>query len=204
MPAESASMRLRSLLLSLGGCVWGTGVIAGFAAAERYAGTPGAPATPGASWPVTACIEHDEARPTLLLFLHPCCPCSSATVEELSHLLARCGDRLATTVLFVSDPLLGTDWRQGGLWTDVAALPGVTELEDAGGAQARLFGARTSGQAQLWGADGALLFSGGLTAARGHAGDNAGVSAVEELVLHGHGARSAPVFGCALVGAEVP
>ena len=197
-------MRLRSIVLGLACIAWGSGVVAGFSTAERYAGTPGALATPGASWPATASVERDAARPTLLLFLHPCCPCSRATVEELSRLLARCGDRLATQVIFVSDPQLGTDWRQGGLWEDVAALPGVTELEDPGGTQARLFGARTSGQAELYGADGALLFSGGLTAARGHAGDNAGVDAVQAFVLHGHGAASAPVFGCALVGAQTP
>jgi hypothetical protein len=197
-------MRLRSIVLGLACIAWGSGVVAGFSTAERYAGTPGAPGAPCASWPAGASLERDASRPTLLLFLHPRCPCSDATVEELSRLLARCGERMTTQVLFVTDPALGTDWRQAGLWSDVAALPGVTELEDAGGVEARRFGARTSGQAQLFGADGALLFAGGLTAARGHAGDNAGVDAIEGLVLHGHGASSTPVFGCALPGAVSP
>ena len=46
---------------------------------------------------------------------------------------------------------------------------------------------------------GSLVFSGGITAARGHEGDNHGRSAIEDHLLHG-GARVAhtPVFGCDL------
>ena len=44
-----------------------------------------------------------------------------------------------------------------------------------------------------------LLFSGGITVARGHAGDNTGRGAIEELI-DGETAvsRRTPVFGCAL------
>ena len=47
-------------------------------------------------------------------------------------------------------------------------------LRDDDGAEARRFGAETSGQTLLYDARGALAFSGGITGARGHAGDNAG------------------------------
>ena len=195
-------MRVRSVLLGLVCIAWVGGVVAGFGVAERHAGTPGAPGAAPRSWPAAGNVSRDPSRPTLLLFLHPLCPCSSATIEELARVLAHCGDRLATRVLFVTDPRLGTDWQQGGSWSAVAALPGVTELQDAGGEQARLFGAQTSGQALLFAPDGTLLFAGGLTAGRGHAGDNPGASAVQDLVLHGRGTACTPVFGCALPGAE--
>jgi hypothetical protein len=51
----------------------------------------------------------------------------------------------------------------------------------------------------LYNSDGQLLFSGGITGARGHEGDNAG----EDLVIAGLngqnvGFQHTPVFGCSL------
>jgi hypothetical protein len=44
-----------------------------------------------------------------------------------------------------------------------------------------------------------LIFHGGITAARGHAGMNAGRAALEQFALSGIGGRaSTPVFGCPL------
>jgi hypothetical protein len=43
------------------------------------------------------------------------------------------------------------------------------------------------------------VFSGGITASRGHEGDNAGRAAIEQLVRHERADRlSTWVFGCAL------
>jgi hypothetical protein len=76
----------------------------------------------------------------------------------------------------------------------------VTVLDDVDGTEARRFGALTSGQVVVYDADGRLRFSGGITPARGHAGDNAGRSAIIALL---EGASSAsvetPVFGCSLL-----
>jgi hypothetical protein len=70
---------------------------------------------------------------------------------------------------------------------------------DEGGAEARRFGATTSGHAVLYSPDGRLLFRGGLTGARGHAGDNANLDALAAVL---DGAPSphinVPVFGCPL------
>lgn len=51
----------------------------------------------------------------------------------------------------------------------------------------------------LYGADGRLLFSGGITGSRGHSGDNEGRRAIVSL-LTGEGAYKSdtPVFGCSL------
>jgi hypothetical protein len=65
--------------------------------------------------------------------------------------------------------------------------------------EAGRFGAETSGHTLLYGADGRLLFSGGITASRGHAGENAGESAIIALVNHQTPLRSQTlVFGCSL------
>jgi hypothetical protein len=53
----------------------------------------------------------------------------------------------------------------------------------------------------LYDADGVLLFTGGITGARAHAGDNAGrqalVALLNEMKPNG---RTATVFGCSLFG----
>jgi hypothetical protein len=79
----------------------------------------------------------------------------------------------------------------------------VEILRDDDAVEARRFGVFTSGQSLLYAPDGALLFSGGITASRGHAGDNAGIAAIAALA-RGRGAATTetPVFGCALRSEE--
>jgi hypothetical protein len=75
----------------------------------------------------------------------------------------------------------------------------VKVVVDPEGLEAGRFGAETSGHTLLYGTDGRLLFSGGLTASRGHAGENVGESAIIALVNHQTPLRSQTlVFGCAL------
>jgi hypothetical protein len=75
----------------------------------------------------------------------------------------------------------------------------VKVVFDPDGVEARRFGAETSGHTQLFGTSGRLLFSGGITASRGHAGSNTGESAIIALVNNQTPARTQTlVFGCSL------
>ena len=140
-----------------------------------------------------------EAGMTLVMLAHPHCPCTRASVGELAEVMARVQGRADAFVLFSKPASSGDDWDDTGLRRSAAAIAGVTVLSDADGAEARRFGAETSGHTLLFAADGRLLFSGGITQSRGHAGDNAGASAIVSLV-HNEGAERAEtfVFGCAL------
>lgn len=202
-----AALRRRPVLLAAGVLAWGGAVAAGFAELVRYEHRAGALARPAVASARVAPGELARDVPTLLLFLHPRCPCSVATIEELNRLLARRAGALAVTAHVYADPALGADWARGALWNAARSLPGVDVREDLLGATARRFDARVSGQALLFAPDGALLFSGGLTGSRGHAGDNPGRAAVEAL-LDGAPAGptlTTPVFGCALrADAEAP
>ncbi|HUR59158.1 MAG TPA: hypothetical protein VM029_15690, partial [Opitutaceae bacterium] len=92
------------------------------------------------------------------------------------------------------------DWPHTDLWRRAAAIPGVKVLTDVDGRAAARFGAVTSGQALLFDTAGRLLFSGGITGARGHQGDNAGRRAVVARVFGRETAPAhTPVFGCSLV-----
>jgi hypothetical protein len=68
---------------------------------------------------------------------------------------------------------------------------------DVGGSVAGQFHANTSGEVLVYDSRGKLCFHGGITAARGHAGDNLGESAVIAIALGGKSyVERCPVFGC--------
>jgi hypothetical protein len=75
----------------------------------------------------------------------------------------------------------------------------VTVLTDEKGTEAAKFGAKTSGHTLVFDREGTLLFSGGITGSRGHAGANAGESAVLAALRGETMAQSRTlVFGCSL------
>jgi hypothetical protein len=113
--------------------------------------------------------------------------------------------RVAGRVLFVRPAGLPEGWEQTDTWRTAQAIPGVTVAVDPDGVEAARFGARTSGQVLLYGEDGRLLFSGGITPIRGHGGASAGQERIVSLVTTGRAdAATSRVFGCALGGAGSP
>jgi hypothetical protein len=107
---------------------------------------------------------------------------------------------LNASVLFIKPPGAGSDWDDTELRRSAAAIPGVTVITDTDGTEAARFGATTSGHTFLFDRTGALLFSGGITASRGHAGRNAGESAIIAAVNGRPRDRArTPVFGCSLI-----
>ncbi len=113
--------------------------------------------------------------------------------------MADCRGLVRAQVLFFQPEEMSDDWVKTDLWHVAAAIPGVNVHADPRGAEARLFHSVTSGQAVLYDAGGSLLFQGGITLARGHAGDNPGRSAIEALLKQSNvHAVGTPVFGCAL------
>lgn len=153
---------------------------------------------PLAWWPEGAVTEKNPRGHTLVVALHPECPCSRATVVELDKLMSGAAGRLAARVLFVQYPEV--DAEASRLWAQARRIPGVALAVDDGGVEAKRFDLRTSGETRLYAADGKLVFQGGITASRGHEGDNPGSAAVLDIVQGGTAdvLHSTPVFGCAL------
>ena len=165
----------------------------------QYSQTVGATGIPPAHWPDTSKARLDPNRPNLVMFLHPRCPCSRATLGELEKLVAHCQGLFNSQVWFIQPEGMTDEWVKTGMWHSAAAIPGVQVDIDHDGEEARRFQAVTSGQTLLYDAKGTLLFQGGITLARSHAGDNPGRDAIESLlrqkITH---ATITPVFGCAL------
>jgi hypothetical protein len=183
------------------GVLWLAVVIAGFAVLGRWDNEPGAAARASAQWPAGSHIARDTTRPTLVMLAHPRCSCTRASIEELAEVMARAAHRPKAFVVFIKPGGVGAEWEKTDLWQSAAAIPDVTVLRDEHGLEAQRFGGETSGQTFLYDADGSLLFTGGTTASRGHAGDNAGrASLVALLNQHAASASGTPVFGCPLFG----
>jgi len=184
--------------------VWLLVVGAGFAFVLTYENTPGTTAHAPGLWPAESAIKRELKRPELIVFAHPQCPCTRATIEELNRLLARKKGKVNTQVWFYQPDELETDWSYSGLWKTAASIPGVAVMKDFGGREASRFGAQTSGIVYLYGTDGKLLFKGGITAGRGHEGENEGAEIITRLLS---GTRfemsTAPVYGCSLLSCEL-
>jgi hypothetical protein len=181
--------------------VWTMAVGTGMALLWNYEVAPGVAATAPARWPESSRIARATDRPTLLMLLHPQCPCSKASLEELDRLMARVHHRVAARVLFVIPPDAPEDWARTDLWRQASGIRGVSVVGDRDALEAERFHAATSGEALLYGTDGRLLFSGGITGSRGHAGDNTGRSALLAFLTDREAAtRNTPVFGCSLLG----
>ena len=176
---------------------------AGFALLARHQSRAGDSGRPERTCPPAYASLLDPRRPTLILFAHPQCPCTVATVAELERIAAKCAGRLHVTVCVDAPAEFPPELVHGRTWERASTTPGFDVREDAEGSIARAFGARTSGHAMLFAPNGALLFEGGLTGSRGHEGDNAGALAVVDLV-YGRPASclSTPVYGCALFAAD--
>ena len=195
-----SSRRWSFIARGLIGLAWLLGVGGGMRWLGRYESTPWrAGETPG-NWPAEVPLVGPQGRPILLLALHPRCPCSRASVAQLARVMARCEGRLSARALVFTPVGAGrSDWGSE-LLDRLRPIPGVSVVEDRGGITARRFGAFTSGHAVLYDPTGQLLFTGGLTAARGHAADNAASDTVVLLATGGtHRPGTAPVFGCPIL-----
>ena len=185
--------------------VWIVVLTSGFFALWRYAYEPGRSADAQREWPAASRVARDPHRPTLVLLLSPGCPCSQATLAELARLLARAPHRPAIRAIVDTSGAGETPIGQTRLGQTLQSLPGVETVVDRDGREAAAFGGYVSGQTFLYDAAGRLQFSGGLTAARGHEGDNDGVDAVVAMLADGPAPIDrTPVYGCVLEGASPP
>lgn len=190
--------------LALGTAAWLLAVGVGIAALGAYSNAVGRTGEPPQHWPADAGLGRVADRPTLVLVAHPRCPCTRATLGELERLLAQNRRSLQIQILFVVPSGMPADWADTDLWRTARQLPGVEVHRDPDGAKSRRFGALTSGHVVLYDRDGRLQFRGGITAARGHAGDNAGRAAILALLAGEPSVppTRTPVFGCPLFAAS--
>lgn len=181
------------------GILWVGLILFGIGWLERYSHTEGAQAKTPMQWPKASSLQ-PSVNPTLLVFLHPECSCSEATVSELDKLLAQIPKSVQTYAVFVQPETWSEKDVKGSLWNRTKRIPNVKLIIDKNREEAKLFGAMTSGHTLAYDKIGKLIFSGGITGARGHEGDNEGEETVIKLLNNDKNIRTAQtkIFGCGL------
>lgn len=172
-------MRMKRVMFFAASVLWIVATIAGIGALWEYAERPGVTGPTPDHWPANVSRDLMAAdRPTLMVFFHPECPCSQATVTELSRVMTHAPNAFSARVYVYDSTQMERPAPEGPIWQAASQIPGVQVLADRDGKIARAFGAETSGVSLLYDATGRLLFQGGITGARGHEGDNANEDAL--------------------------
>jgi len=185
--------------LMVGAVAWLLVVFAATTALWKHQETPGEVAVAPHDWPETTRLSRTAGRPTAVLFVHPFCPCTPASIEELRQVAEQMRGKLDVHVVFTLPEGSDASWRTGPNWQAAATIPGAQLRVDDGAEETRRFRARTSGLVALYDAQARLVFNGGITGARGHVGDNGGRQRMLEQLLDPEApAATWPVFGCSL------
>lgn len=190
------SIRLRNALLVAAAALWLGAIGVGGFAMLNHAYSAGPAVEVDEQWPAGDTIPWTRSSPVVVMMVHPNCPCSVASMEQLDRLLAASPGRVEAFAVFRSST---TPNQRGAVRRHAERIPGLRVIDDVNGRVASLFDARTSGETFMFGTDGALLFHGGLTPSRGHAGAGTGHDALL-AILHGRtpAVSSAPAFGCSI------
>jgi hypothetical protein len=175
--------------------LWLVLILACLCSLLSYQAQAGKQAEPPLTWP--GHLSPGESF-TLLLFVHPGCPCTRASLRQLERLTAKEWPGLKTYAVFSTPQGVEPDFHQTDLWRFAVRIPGVTAWLDTDGRVSQEFGCFTSGQALLYDREGLLKFSGGVTDSRGHEGDSVGIEAITGHLKNQEGVPSTEVYGCPL------
>lgn len=179
--------------------LWILVVAGGMVSLEAYKSTAGEQVPAPADWPAASNLPRVAGLKTLVMMSHPKCPCTRASLAELETLLTQYRERLTVHVLFVRPKDVPYEWTRTDLWQTASRIGGVHVLVDDNSTEADRFKGLTSGQVVLYDAEGRLEFNGGITGARGHVGDNPGLTRILAVLRGEKTDRSdSPVFGCPL------
>jgi hypothetical protein len=174
---------------------WGCVLAGGFGLLIRYEATPAQTGAPPAGENATF---RDGKSFSVVIGLHPHCPCSRATVAELLKIYSHVPDKTKITALVFKPGSEPDSWIECVSLSTLQKM-NATIVVDTDGGRAAALGLNTSGQIQIYSPQGKLLYNGGITGARGHAGDNIGESRALALIREEiQSAESAPTFGCSI------
>lgn len=169
----------------------------------NYSNAKGTSAFIEDQWPDDSRIERD-IHPTLVMFVHPYCPCSLASIGELERLMPFIHNKVNINIVFISLKNMqsadSSEWKNTQLYKQASKIPGVTIVRDVEEREAKLFGAETSGHTAFFDQKGKLVFNGGITPARGHMGDSLGRTTILGWMENNHLDKrvEGAIFGCAL------
>jgi hypothetical protein len=181
--------------------IWLLLVLVSMAAFLMYEGKPSYNAAALPMAPISEDVAEPKRMAKIFIALHPKCPCSRVTLDELLRIVDQCSQPAQFIILVYVPNLEPVSWIESSS-TDLArSLPNSVVYIDRNGQDAANIGIHTSGGMVAYDADGNLCFSGGILQSRGFAGDNIGSRTLTQL-LYGKPTEhvvTTPVFGCSLI-----
>ena len=143
---------------------------------------------------------------TLVLFIHPRCPCTKATIRSLERIYHRMPQRPKLVVYAFYPQDRGESWAESALTDYVTAFADAALIPDRNGDACLRYGVTTSGHLMLFDRHDRLVFSGGITPGRAHEGDC--ISSKDLLKKCRNESSVAapsnwPVYGCPIIATEV-
>ena len=106
------------MFLKLGITVWLGLVLVGLWKINQYSNTPGESARASQRLPSISGVAVSSGLATLVLFLHPKCGCSKATLGELAQLVPKISAKSKVNIVFLKpDGFTDADVR-GSLWAE--------------------------------------------------------------------------------------
>lgn len=128
-PRQSASQTenivRRRLLIVFLVTLWLSMVAAGTAFVWSHNQTPGVAAEAPVQWPSASIIPRRANEYTLVMLAHPKCPCTRASIEELSKLMAVTQERLTAYVLLLKPHGFAEDWYRTDLGKTQEVFPAL-------------------------------------------------------------------------------
>ena len=164
----------------------------------NYDFTPGPASSAPSYWPESSTLSRQPGRSTIVMFAHPRCPCTSASIDELCQILEKAAGPVDCQIVFLMPPNASQDWLASANVRAARSIRNVRVVSDDGN-EARRFAVTTSGHILLFDQRGRLAFSGGITVSRGHVGPNSGATTLLQSIRHQQPAdHEIPTFGCPL------
>lgn len=195
--------RLKSATTSAFALIWLCSIIFGLRVLWVYDTKPGLTAQSSDQRPSSSAVLRWEGNAAILMFAHPHCPCTRASLAELARIMSHSPHSLSAWVLFYRPENSPSGWEKTDLYAQAKATPGVRAFTDVDGKEARRLHAMTSGHTLVYDVSGKLVFSGGVTSSRGNEGDNPGS---EAIIARMSGCKNqitrTPVFGCSILNLE--
>ena len=184
--------------------VWLALIAGGIWVSLEYEKTPSKVVKPAAlSNPLPEILVDNAKEFRLVVFAHPKCPCTKATLSELARFLTKNGN-VSSQVFFIVPAGLKESWAQTETFAFASHIPEVEVKIDYDGALAKTFGADASGECFLLDRKAKVLFHGGITLARGHEGDNIGLDQLTAIVQRKSDITATNVvYGCGLFDSKV-
>src|SRR4051812_19393355 len=98
--------------LLLPAIVWLASIAAGGFSIYTYETSPGRQLEAPGDWPQSSAIARSRERPTMLVFVHPRCPCTRATIDELSRIVVENPQALYVKVLYYKPADADSAWDE--------------------------------------------------------------------------------------------